>query len=67
MSSRAIVGNGAVLVPLILIAGGAHMLRQAPEPQGRGRVIVGSLALTIAVLGLRFNGSAITSIPTADR
>jgi S-DNA-T family DNA segregation ATPase FtsK/SpoIIIE len=49
---RAIGGNGALLLPVILLAGGAHMLRQAPEPGGRGRVLVGSLALTIAVLGL---------------
>jgi S-DNA-T family DNA segregation ATPase FtsK/SpoIIIE len=49
---RALVGNGAVLLPLILFAAGAHMLRQAPEPQSRGRIIVGSAALVIAVLGL---------------
>jgi DNA segregation ATPase FtsK/SpoIIIE, S-DNA-T family len=49
---RAFVGNAALLVPLVLLAGGAHMLRQAPEPQARGRVVVGAAALVIAVLGL---------------
>jgi S-DNA-T family DNA segregation ATPase FtsK/SpoIIIE len=49
---RAIIGNGAILVPLVLLASGAHMLRQAPEPQTRGRIVVGSTALVIAVLGL---------------
>ncbi len=49
---RTLVGNGAVLAPLVLFAAGAHMLRQAPEPQARGRLLVGSTALAIAVLGL---------------
>ena len=49
---RTFVGNGAVLLPLILLGIGAHMLRQAPEPQSRGRVVVGSVALTLSVLGL---------------
>jgi S-DNA-T family DNA segregation ATPase FtsK/SpoIIIE len=49
---RAVIGNAALLVPLVLIVGGAHMLRQAPEPQARGRVMVGALAVLVAVLGL---------------
>jgi S-DNA-T family DNA segregation ATPase FtsK/SpoIIIE len=49
---RTFVGNGAVLLPLALVAGGAHMLRTAPEPQARGRVLVGALALIVAVLGM---------------
>jgi S-DNA-T family DNA segregation ATPase FtsK/SpoIIIE len=49
---RTFVGNGALLVPLVLLGGGARMLRQAPEPQSRGRVVVGSAALVVAVLGL---------------
>jgi S-DNA-T family DNA segregation ATPase FtsK/SpoIIIE len=49
---RALVGNGALLVPLALIAAGAHMLRQAPEPQARGRIVVGSAALVVSLLGL---------------
>jgi S-DNA-T family DNA segregation ATPase FtsK/SpoIIIE len=49
---RALVGNGALLVPLVAFAVGAHMLRQPAEPKERGRVVVGSLALVISVLGL---------------
>jgi S-DNA-T family DNA segregation ATPase FtsK/SpoIIIE len=49
---RVLIGNGVVLLPLVLLGLGAHMLRQAPEPRGRGRVVVGSLALTLSVLGL---------------
>jgi S-DNA-T family DNA segregation ATPase FtsK/SpoIIIE len=49
---RAAVGNGALLVPLVLLVAGGHMLRQAPEPKARGRVVVGSVAILIAVLGL---------------
>ncbi|MEO9137506.1 MAG: DNA translocase FtsK 4TM domain-containing protein, partial [Jatrophihabitans sp.] len=49
---RAVVGNGAILLPLVLALAGAHMLRQAPEPEARGRVVVGGFALTVAVLGL---------------
>jgi DNA segregation ATPase FtsK/SpoIIIE, S-DNA-T family len=52
VAARALIGNGAVLLPLVLFLVGAHMLRQAPEPEARGRVLVGSLALVIAVLGL---------------
>jgi S-DNA-T family DNA segregation ATPase FtsK/SpoIIIE len=49
---RVLGGNGALLLPLVLLAGGAHMLRQAPEPAARGRVVVGSTAVTLSVLGL---------------
>ncbi len=49
---RALVGNAALIVPLLLAGIGAHMLRQAPEPGSRGRVLVGSVALIISVLGL---------------
>jgi len=51
-AARAVVGNGALLVPLVLFLAGGHMLRQAPEPTGRGRVLVGALATTVSVLGL---------------
>ncbi|MDT4938305.1 MAG: segregation ATPase FtsK/SpoIIIE, family, partial [Pseudonocardiales bacterium] len=49
---RVLVGNGAALLPLLLVAVGAHMLRQVPEPGSRGRLVVGSTALTLSVLGL---------------
>ena len=49
---RAVLGNGALLLPVILIAAAAHLLRQAPEHNSRGRMIVGTLALTVSVLGI---------------
>ena len=49
---RLLLGNGAALLPLILVGAGAHLLRQEPQPQSRGRVLVGSTALTLSVLGL---------------
>ncbi|MDP9092770.1 MAG: DNA translocase FtsK [Actinomycetota bacterium] len=49
---RGAIGNGALLLPVLLAGIGAHMLRQVPEPGSRGRVLVGSAALTISVLGL---------------
>jgi S-DNA-T family DNA segregation ATPase FtsK/SpoIIIE len=49
---RAVVGNVALLVPLVLLGAGAHMLRQAPEPESRGRVVVGFAALAVAIVGL---------------
>ncbi len=49
---RAALGNGAALLPIVLVAVGAHMLRQVTDPQTRGRLVVGTLALTISVLGL---------------
>jgi S-DNA-T family DNA segregation ATPase FtsK/SpoIIIE len=49
---RLVTGNGAELLPVILVGIGVHMLRQAPQPDSRGRLIVGSVALTLAVTGL---------------
>ncbi len=60
---RALIGNGAVLLPVLLIAAAAHMLRQAPLPQARGRMLVGTFALLICVLGMfdLWGGSPTTS------
>jgi DNA segregation ATPase FtsK/SpoIIIE, S-DNA-T family len=49
---RLVMGNAALLLPLVLVAAGAHLLRQAAEPESRGRILVGSAALTLSVLGL---------------
>ncbi len=49
---RALIGNDAVLLPVLLIGVSAHMLRQAPLPQARGRTLVGTFALAICVLGM---------------
>jgi S-DNA-T family DNA segregation ATPase FtsK/SpoIIIE len=49
---RLFVGNGVVLLPLVLLGTGVHLLRQAAEPASRGRMVVGSTAITLSVLGL---------------
>jgi S-DNA-T family DNA segregation ATPase FtsK/SpoIIIE len=49
---RLLIGNGALGVPVLLIGAGIHLLRQAPRPDQRGRLLVGTLALGGAVLGL---------------
>jgi DNA segregation ATPase FtsK/SpoIIIE, S-DNA-T family len=49
---RSAIGNGAVLLPLLLVGVAGHQLRQAPQPQSRGRVVVGWTALVVCVLGL---------------
>jgi S-DNA-T family DNA segregation ATPase FtsK/SpoIIIE len=49
---RTLIGNGAVLLPLVLVGVGAHMLRHIAEPESRGRVLVGSTAVTLSLLGL---------------
>jgi S-DNA-T family DNA segregation ATPase FtsK/SpoIIIE len=49
---RGVIGNGAVLLPFLLLGVAAHQLRQAPAPQSRGRVVVGWTALVVSVLGL---------------
>ncbi|MGI8762190.1 MAG: DNA translocase FtsK 4TM domain-containing protein [Jatrophihabitantaceae bacterium] len=49
---RVLIGNGTLLLPVLLLADGARMLRQAAQPESRGRLLVGSLAVGASVLGL---------------
>ena len=49
---RMAVGNLSYLLPALLVLAGIHMVRQAPRPDQRGRLLVGWTALTLAVLGL---------------
>ena len=49
---RLAAGDGALALPVVLLVGGVHMMRQVAHPEQRGRVIVGATALTLAVLGL---------------
>ncbi len=49
---RLAVGDGALVVPVLLAYAAVHLLRQQPEPASRGRVVVGSIAIGIAVSGL---------------
>jgi S-DNA-T family DNA segregation ATPase FtsK/SpoIIIE len=49
---RVVVGNGAVLVPPLLLLGAWHVLRQQPQPESRGRLIVGTVAIALALTGM---------------
>ena len=49
---RIVVGNGAGVAPIVLFCFGVHMLRQVAHPESRGRMLVGTVALTLAILGL---------------
>ena len=49
---RDLLGTAALLVPALCGYVAVHLLRQAPEPDSRGRIVVGSTALAISVLGL---------------
>jgi len=43
------IGDAAVLLPVLLAGWAVHLLRQQPQPERRGRLLVGggSLALTV--------------------
>ncbi len=49
---RALAGNAALLLPVLLATLGVHMLRQPAQPETRGRAVVGSVATGLAVLGM---------------
>ncbi|SOD74143.1 S-DNA-T family DNA segregation ATPase FtsK/SpoIIIE [Jatrophihabitans sp. GAS493] len=49
---RLLIGNLALVFPVLLVGLGLHMLRQAPHPEHRGRILVGAGSLVLAVLGL---------------
>jgi S-DNA-T family DNA segregation ATPase FtsK/SpoIIIE len=49
---RLLLGNGAGVLPVVLVGIGIHMLRQMPTPESRGRTLVGTTSLTLAILGL---------------
>ncbi|MHA3704255.1 DNA translocase FtsK [Jatrophihabitans sp. YIM 134969] len=49
---RLVLGNAAGLVPVVLVVVAVHMLRQAPKPETRGRVAIGTIAFGWSVLGL---------------
>jgi len=49
---RFFVGNGAVAIPPLLVVAAIHMLRQRPEPEQRGRLVVGGAAITLTATGM---------------
>ncbi|MQA61425.1 MAG: DUF87 domain-containing protein [Actinophytocola sp.] len=55
---RAVVGAGSVIVPMALVVLGIVLMRTEPHPQTRLRMVIGSLLVAFALLGLLhiFNG-----------
>ncbi|HST50151.1 DNA translocase FtsK 4TM domain-containing protein, partial [Jatrophihabitans sp.] len=49
---RLLVGNAALLLPLLLVIWAVHLLRQQPHPERRGRMLVGGLAVLLSVTGM---------------
>jgi len=49
---RLLVGNVALLLPVLLLVGAVHLLRQQPHPERHGRMLVGGLAVLLAVTGM---------------
>jgi S-DNA-T family DNA segregation ATPase FtsK/SpoIIIE len=49
---RMLIGNAAVLLPVLLAAGAVHLLRQQPHPERRGRLLVGGGSLALTVTGM---------------
>ncbi len=49
---RLLVGNAAVLLPVLFATWAVHVLRQQPQPERRGRLLVGGGSLAITVTGM---------------
>ena len=49
---RLLVGDAAVLLPVLFVVGAVHVLRQEPHPERRGRLVVGGGSLALTVTGL---------------
>ncbi len=47
-----VVGLGAVVLPVLLAAAGVALMVRAPSPEGRPRLVVGSLLVALGVLGM---------------
>ncbi|HTZ45834.1 MAG TPA: DNA translocase FtsK 4TM domain-containing protein [Jatrophihabitans sp.] len=49
---RMLVGDAAVLLPLLFAAWAVHVLRQQPHPERRGRLVVGGGSLALTLTGM---------------
>ena len=49
---RLLAGNAAVLLPVLLAAWAVHVLRQQPQPERRGRLLVGGGSLALTITGM---------------
>ena len=55
---RSVVGAGSVVLPLALIVTAVVLMRSEPKPETRPRMVIGTMLITLALLGLLhlFNG-----------
>ncbi|GAB3477404.1 FtsK/SpoIIIE family DNA translocase [Amycolatopsis cihanbeyliensis] len=58
IGTRSVVGAGSVTLPLALFVIAVALMRTEPKPETRPRMVIGSLLVTLSVLGLLhlFNG-----------
>src|SRR6185437_12116180 len=49
---RLLIGDAAVTVPVLLVCWAVHLLRQQPQPDRRGRMLVGCTAILLTVTGM---------------
>lgn len=49
---RLLIGNAAVVVPVLMVVWSVHLLRQQPQPERRGRLLVGSTAIALTTTGM---------------
>ena len=50
--TRTVLGAGAVILPLALVVAGIALMRTEPRPETRPRMVIGTLLVTFALLGL---------------
>ena len=58
IGTRSVLGAGAVTLPLVLLVVAVTLMRSEPQPESRPRMVIGTLLVTLSVLGLLhlFNG-----------
>ncbi|PRX51107.1 S-DNA-T family DNA segregation ATPase FtsK/SpoIIIE [Prauserella shujinwangii] len=58
IGTRSVLGAGAVALPLALVVAAVALMRSEPRPDTRPRMVIGTLLVTLALLGLLhlFNG-----------
>jgi DNA segregation ATPase FtsK/SpoIIIE, S-DNA-T family len=52
IATRTVFGAGAVTLPLVLVAVAVALMRSEPQPETRPRMVIGTLLVVLAVLGL---------------
>ncbi|MFE5507813.1 DNA translocase FtsK [Amycolatopsis japonica] len=52
LGTRALLGAGAVTLPLVLTVVAVALMRSEPVPEARPRMVIGTLLVVLAVLGL---------------